>query len=103
VKIRVANDPTWPFAATYGPRRGGREGQLTLNLGRLGHKWFEQVDADVIDLLIHEFGHHYCSDHLDRGYLNALTMLAARSTLLALTEPQFFADYGVAAEGQVAA
>jgi hypothetical protein len=46
VEVRVANDDDVAVRATYGPRKGGRTGQLTLNLGRLGHKWFEQVTIE---------------------------------------------------------
>lgn len=93
IEVRVVNDPTWPFAATYGPRKAGKSGQLTLNLGTLGYKWFEGRAGgrqSIIDLLIHEFGHHYCSDHLDRGYLNALTQLGAKAVELALTDPDLY-------------
>ena len=58
----------------------------------LGRKWFDKdvADPDVIDLLIHELGHHFSSDHLDRSYLNALTKLAGRAVKAALTNPRMF-------------
>jgi hypothetical protein len=66
---------------------------LTLNLAKLGHGWFDAFPAnlqEVIDLMIHEFGHHDCSDHLSEDYYRALTRLGAKSTLLALTNPGVF-------------
>lgn len=94
ITVRIANDPTWPFAATYGPRASRTGGVLTLNLGRLGFAWFKTLSQPVIDLLLHEYGHHYHDDHLDRRYLNALTMLGARAVQLALEDPELFAEYG---------
>lgn len=97
IEIRIVNDTTWPFAATYGPRRGGTTGILTLNIGRLGHRWFQAgISREVIDLLIHEFGHHYESDHLSRRYLDALTMLAGLTWEMALEQPGFFTAYDCA-------
>lgn len=87
IEVRIANSNKWPFAATYGGR------VFTFNAGRLGFKWFAASNAHAqIDLIIHEFGHEFCSDHLDRKYLNALTMLGARMTMLALSSPAFFAE-----------
>lgn len=92
IEVRVAQDSQWPFAASYGPRASGTEGLLTLNVGRLGFKWFKPANIkDIIDLLIHEYGHHFCLDHLDRKYLNALSLLGARATTLALADPDAFA------------
>jgi hypothetical protein len=90
ITVRVANDPTWPWAATYGP------GLLTLNLGRLGHRWFEQINENTIDLLIHEFAHHYEADHLSRKYIDALSRIGARVWRLAMDRPAAFEIYGVA-------
>ncbi len=101
IECRVANAPKWPFLASYGPRNGKAGGMLTLNLGRLGWKWFEDPQA-IVDLLIHEFGHHYCSDHLDRTYLNALSTIGARAVLLALSDPAFYVGHGIQLEGVAA-
>jgi hypothetical protein len=85
VEVRMVNEFTWPFSATYGP------GSLTFNVARLGHKFFDNGITDqVIDLLIHEYGHHYESDHLSREYNDALTKLGAKMTRLALDFPEFF-------------
>ena len=56
----IARDPDWPYRATFG------KGRLVFNLSRCGRDFFEQgITDDVNDLLIHEFGHHYASDHLE--------------------------------------
>jgi hypothetical protein len=88
VLVRFANDSQWPFSATYG------KGQLTFNVGRLGYAFFENgPSVGLNDLLIHEFGHHYESNHLSEGFYDALTNLGARLTDLALTEPSFFMSF----------
>lgn len=54
---------------------------------KLGYRFFQEcADAGrftqrALDLLIHEFGHEYCSDHLDDGFANALTRLGAKLAL----------------------
>jgi hypothetical protein len=84
--VLIANNITWPVGATFGP-----SGQLTLNLGRLGHKWFDSgIIPEVNQLLIHEFGHFYSLDHLSSEYHEALCELGARLTALALANPEFF-------------
>lgn len=84
IGIEVVSDVTWPSAATYGP------GILTLNLGRLGHRWFEGSLEQVNDLMIHEFGHHFSMDHLSSEYHAALTRLGAKLTGVALAKPALF-------------
>jgi hypothetical protein len=76
--VRTTNN----FVACYGARR------LDFNLVRLGHKFFEQgVNEDVDELLIHEFGHEFGSDHLSEEYHEALCRLGARLKRLALEKP----------------
>lgn len=84
VCVEIANDIGWPFAGAYG------KGRLTLNLGRLGHRWFEGDLSEINRLLIHEFGHHYCGNHLDAEYHEALCRLGAAVAQLALDAPEFF-------------
>ena len=43
-------------------------------------------------LLIHEYGHHYCGDHLCKDFYRALAKLGARMTMLALDKPEVFHD-----------
>jgi len=88
VKIRVTilNNKDESRLASYG------NNNLSLNNGRISD-YFENFPSNmeaVIDLLIHEFGHHYSGDHLSREYNDALTMLGAKMTMLALKEPKIF-------------
>ena len=84
VTVRVASDISWPFAGTYGG------GLMTLNLGRLGHKWFAGPLTAINDLVLHELGHHASGNHLSSEYHDALTLLGAKLTDLALTQPKLF-------------
>lgn len=83
LNMEIASEVTWPFAATY-----GRGGHLVVNLGRVGHRFFDAQgrDADIerVRLLVHEFGHEYSSDHLSAEYHEALCRIGARLFLSAL-------------------
>lgn len=69
-------------AAAYGQR------VLQFNVGRLGRAWFDGPIREAhIDLLLHEFGHHYESDHLSRRFSDALTRLGAKLAMLAARAP----------------
>lgn len=74
VCVTFANDPVWPFAATYGP------GSLTFNVGRLGRKWFdlETNRVEIEKLLLHEFAHEFSGDHLSHDYHEAICAIAAK-------------------------
>lgn len=77
VKVTVVNEPQWPFAATW--TRG--KGELRLNLGRLGFKWFEAGphSEDVTALLIHEFAHEAPgSEHLTETFYDECCRLGAK-------------------------
>jgi hypothetical protein len=61
------------FAAAFGDK------QLTFNLMRLGHRWFNEPDQQAVDaLLIHEFAHHRVSDHLSEAFHDECCRLGAR-------------------------
>ena len=73
-RCQIAREPKWPYGATYG------KGRLVFNLSRCGRAFFEQSTMDNVNrLLIHEFAHHYESDHLSERYYDALADLAARN------------------------
>jgi hypothetical protein len=60
--------------ASYGP---GAE--LVFNKLRLGADWFEHgITDDVVELLVHEFGHEYSADHLSSEYHDALCRIGAK-------------------------
>ncbi len=82
ITVQIADDPGWPFVATYGP------GGLVLNAGRLGRHWFDAGACPrVTELLIHEFGHHVTPDHLSSEYYQALCRIGAQAMRLALESP----------------
>jgi len=84
IRVRIVNDIGWPFGATF-----GRSGELALNLGRLGHAWFDAPYWAAIDeLLVHEFGHWYCGDHLSHDFHGALCKVGAGIVALALHSPE---------------
>lgn len=72
--VRFYASPHMIAVAAYRP------GELNLNKFRLGNEWFD-LRANrlaIDDLLIHEFGHHYESNHLSESYYDALTSIAAK-------------------------
>lgn len=88
VTVDITSDVTWWPAAVYGP------GHMVLNLGKLGHKWFDRAAEGQLErineLVLHELGHHLSGDHLSEKYHDALTKYGARLTKLALTNPSLF-------------
>jgi hypothetical protein len=84
ITVDVAMDAMWWPAATYAP------GRLVFNAGRLGRKWFAGPIDKVLDLVVHEFGHHYEGNHLSSRYYEALSRLGGQIAALALQEPGVF-------------
>ena len=96
VEVSVLSDITESWAACYGSQG------LVFNLGRLGHDFFNacvHVRPEAVqfyateslnELLIHEIGHHHCSNHLDERYHEALCKLGAKLAKLALLRPGLF-------------
>lgn len=72
-------------AACYG------RGELTFNVKNVEFaKAYRGQRKDLLDLIIHELGHHYESNHLNYSYHKAVTDLGARMTIHALEFPQDF-------------
>lgn len=90
VKVISSREAGW--SACYGER------DLHFNLNRVGHKFFNGTSADALHrvntLLIHEFGHEYCSDHLNGQYHDALCRLGASLSREYLTEGFDPREYG---------
>lgn len=87
IQVRIANDIQWPFNGCF--EVGGT--QLTINVGRLGYKWFAKDNLrEISRFLIHEFGHRYEGNHLNDTYHDALCGLGAKLAVLALTKPEVF-------------
>jgi hypothetical protein len=57
---------------------------LSFNVTNLGAHWFNLANnrLAIDDLIIHEFGHHYCGNHLSSDYNDALSRLAAKAMAL---------------------
>jgi len=84
IRVKIVTDISWPFAATFGP-----SGELTLNLGRLGHSWFDAPYCTAVDeLFIHEFSHYRVSDHLSSSFHDECCRLGAALVNVALHSPE---------------
>jgi hypothetical protein len=70
--------------------------ELHFSLKQLGRRFFADAATNrhsqirLHDLMLHEFGHHYSSDHFSHKFLDAVTRLGARLTELALRESKRF-------------
>jgi hypothetical protein len=75
VRVRwVAEDQTWPFRATFGPG-----GPLVLNRSAIPRREYEDgITEAFVELLVHEFGHQFCGDHLSDEYHRGLCRIGAR-------------------------
>jgi hypothetical protein len=91
--VTIANDFNWHFNGAY-----GKGGDLTVNVARVGYKWFEGSIARVNEFLIHEFGHEYSDDHLSSEYHDALCRLGGDLSQLILDKPLLFKERGFAWE-----
>jgi hypothetical protein len=88
--VKLMNTSNGFRAAWLGSGRLGPG--IHFNVRRLGKAWFDVTDnlPAVLDLIIHEFGHHYSSNHLSTEYYKALSDLGGRMTTLALERPELF-------------
>lgn len=83
IRTKIVTDIGWPFEATFGP-----SGDLTMNLGRLGHAWFDGGDWGKVDeLLIHEFSHYRVLDHLSSAFHDECCRLGALLVKVTLEDP----------------
>ena len=84
-RITVSFLKRFNASAAYGGR------SLTFNVTNLGRKWFEgPLRVDQLDLVLHEFGHEYCGNHLSRDFSDALTKLGAKATFAGMANPLLF-------------
>ena len=77
------------FKAWYGDKT------FSYNVKCLGTSFFSSFPnnlTEVLELIIHEFGHEYSSDHLSHEYHTALCELGAKMVLLALEDSVFFTE-----------
>jgi len=79
IVVKFCSTPHHLGAASYGPG-----GELVFNKLRLGADWFEKgITEEVVQLLIHEYGHEYSGDHLSVEYHEALCRIGAKLFMLA--------------------
>lgn len=70
-------------------------GTLSFNVRCLGKKWFGNARiniAVVLDLIIHELGHEYSSNHLSKEFNDALTLVGGKVAAFALKQPKLFSN-----------
>ena len=85
IKVGIYEDGLSALAS-YG------ECHLSVFVSQLGTSFFDKQNIQNIDaLLIHEFGHHYESNHLGQKYYDAFCELGAKLKALALKSPELFA------------
>jgi len=84
--VRMKRFPGKPWIAAFGAK------QLDFNVHKIGKKAFATkyaVGTENLDsLLIHEFGHHFESDHLSSKYHEALCNLGAKLKAVTLNQLQ---------------
>jgi hypothetical protein len=75
--VRFTKQPSREIAC-YGGKT------ITFNVRNLGKRWFDLAGnrLAIDDLVVHEFGHEYESNHLSEKYNDALTRLAAKAMQL---------------------
>lgn len=74
IVVKFCSTPHHLGGASYGPG-----GELVFNKFRLGADWFEGgITDDVVQLIIHEFGHNESLDHLSSEYHEALCRIGAK-------------------------
>lgn len=88
LQVVIVNEPKVSWLANFGDRR------LCLNYGRLGKAWFarEKRDPKVLDLLLHEYCHTTCLDHLSHEMHETATRLGAKLANIALDHPNLFKE-----------
>lgn len=72
------------FRAAYGGCN------LHLNVNQLSRKWFASKDnfQEKLSLLLHEFAHYSCLDHLDHEFHNAICNLGAKLAIQLGAKPE---------------
>jgi hypothetical protein len=96
VKLQFVNCKSFhgkPWSACYGRGEGLglNPGEFHYNVHSLGKGWFDEgITERQDDLILHELGHEFCSNHLDEAYYRALTKLGARLKKAVLDDPDWF-------------
>ncbi len=92
VEVSILSDITLYYGACFGDSK--LTPSLVFNLGRLGHRFFDDTSDEgqraLWQLLIHEIGHWYEPNHLSENYHESLCKLGAKLTWLMFRNPQLF-------------
>lgn len=79
--------------ATVAAQWGART--LSFNVTLLKKRWFDNgLNEKQVDLILHEFGHHFEADHLSKKYNDALTRLGAKLAFYVAANPTLFKELG---------
>lgn len=93
VQIKFVRERNKDFRACYNKGMLGRSVHFFVGHPNMGKKWFENfVRQDVLNLLIHEFGHEY-GGHLTEAFDDGMSGLGSKLTMLALSKPELFKKY----------
>ena len=89
--IVFADEPSWGFMGTYGPKA-----PLVVNVGGRYKSFVQNFPDNIVevdDFLIHEFSHHFESNHLSSSYHEACTRLGAELKAAVLKDTSAFKKY----------
>lgn len=90
--VKVKNFSGKPWGACYG--RGLGQSRFHYNVAKLGKDWFAHgVTEEVDDLIIHELGHEFESNHLSEKYYDALTMIGAKLKAAVMADIKWFKKF----------
>lgn len=87
VDVKFVNCFGTRWAACYG------SAELHFNIGVLGKKWFDGPIGPIDELIIHELGHEFETNHLSSKYYDALCSLGARLKSEVLKDPEWFSKF----------
>lgn len=79
--VSMVESPENTYAAWY------RDGHVTFNVSVLGRDWFDKDLNIILELIIHELGHEFSSNHLSEEYYGGLCKIGAA---VALVDPAAF-------------
>ena len=92
--VEFCDNPKITVPAQCGPCDGGF--RVTYHVNVLGTKWFDRAPAstpEMLDLMLHEFGHHSGDQDCTRAFVDQVTKTAAAYAVMVLKTPEFVADY----------
>ena len=82
--------------ACYG-RKSAASGVIDFNVGALGICWFDAIDTEQDELVIHEIAHHRAGNHYSEEFNKACCEVGAGLKRLAVEQPERMAGFMAAA------